>query len=90
MEEQREINSSRYLYLPFMTLALNDLLNFNINLIDGNNKEIEFASNEKKVSILDFKIDAFLKWTKDLDHWNLPIKLKKNKLIFYEKTLKEI
>ena len=44
-----------------MTLALNDLLNFNINLIVGNNKEIEFASNEKKVNILDFKIDVFLK-----------------------------
>ena len=31
-----------------MKLTLNDLLNFSINLIDDNVKEIEFASNEKK------------------------------------------
>ena len=51
-----------------MTLTLNDLLKFSINLIDDNNKEIEFASNKKKFIILNFKIDVFLKRTKDLDH----------------------
>ena len=51
-----------------MTLTLNDLLKFSINLIDDNNKEIEFASNKKKFIILNFKTDVFLKRTKDLDH----------------------
>ena len=83
LKEQREINNSTQLCFPFMTLTLNDLLNFSINLIDDNNKETEFPSNVKKISSLDFKIDIFLKWTKELDHLNLPIKLKKNKLIFY-------
>ena len=50
------------------TLTLNDFLKFSINLIDDNNKEIEFASNKKKFIILNFKIDVFLKRTKDLDH----------------------
>ena len=45
-----------------MTLTLNDLLNFSINLTDDNNNKIEFASNEKKkISILNFKIDVFLR-----------------------------
>ena len=44
-----------------MTLTLNDLLNFSINLTDDHNKEIEFASNEKKISISNFKIDVFLR-----------------------------
>ena len=48
LEEQRELNNSRHLCFSFMTLTLNDLLDFSINLIDDNNKEIEFASNEKK------------------------------------------
>ena len=43
-----------------MTLTFNDLLNFSINLIDDTNKQIELASNEKKISILNFKIDVFL------------------------------
>ena len=50
------------------TLTLNDFLKFSINLIDDNNKEIEFASNKKKIIISNFKIDVFLKRTKDLDH----------------------
>ena len=59
---KREINNSKHLCFPFMTLTLNNLLNFSINLIDDNNKEIEFASNEKKkVSILNVKIDVFLR-----------------------------
>ena len=46
---------------PFFTSTLNDLLNFSINLTDDINKQIEFASNEKKISILNFEIDVFLK-----------------------------
>ena len=30
-----------------MALTLNNFLNFSINLIDDNNKETEFVSNEK-------------------------------------------
>ena len=62
LEEQRELNNSRHLCFSFMTLTLNDLLDFSINLIDDNNKEIEFASNEKKISILNFKTDMLLRW----------------------------
>ena len=47
-----------------MTLTLNNLLDFSINLIDDNNKEIEFASKVKikKNRILNFKTDVFLRW----------------------------
>ena len=34
-------NLCGHLCFPFMTLTLNDLLNFSINLIDDNNKQIE-------------------------------------------------
>ena len=44
-----------------MTSSLNDLLNFNINLIDGHNQQINFESEEQKINILDFKIDVFKK-----------------------------
>ena len=61
LEEQKEINNSRHLCFPFMTLTLNDLLNFSINLIDDHNKQITFEENEKKISILNFETDVFLK-----------------------------
>ena len=61
LEEQKEINNSRHLCFPFMTLTLNDLLNFSINLIDDHNKQITFEENEKKISILNFKTNVFLK-----------------------------
>ena len=61
LEEQKEINYSRHLCFPFTTLTLNDLLNFSINLIDDHNKQIIFEENKKKVSILNFKTDVFLK-----------------------------
>ena len=44
-----------------MTLTLNDLLNFSINLIDDHNKQIAFEENGKKITILNFKTDVFLK-----------------------------
>ena len=61
LEQQKEINNSRHFCVPFTTLTLNDLLNFSINLRDDYNKQITFEENEKKVSILDFKTDVFLK-----------------------------
>ena len=36
------------LWINAMTLTLNNLLDFSINLIDDNNKEIEFPSKVKK------------------------------------------
>ena len=48
LEEQKEINNSRYLCFPFMTTTLNDLLNFSINLIDDHNKQITFEDNKRK------------------------------------------
>ena len=43
-----------------MTRSLNDLTSFSIYLQDHQNKEIEFNSDEQKVSILNFQIDIYL------------------------------
>ena len=61
LEEQKEINNSRHLCFPFSTRTLNDLLSFSINLLDDNNKEITFEDNQKKISILNFKINVFVR-----------------------------
>ena len=37
------------------------MLDFSINSIDDDNKPIEFNSRETKISILNFKIEVFLK-----------------------------
>ena len=50
-EEQKEINNSKHLCFPFMTRALSDLLNFSINLVNDNNKQIVFEDNEKNKHI---------------------------------------
>ena len=50
-EEQKEINNSKHLCFPFMTRALSDLLNFSINLVNDNNKQIVFEDNEKNKDI---------------------------------------
>ena len=42
LEEQKEINNSKYLCFLFVTSTLNELLSFHINLIDDNNKDITF------------------------------------------------
>ena len=49
----------------YKTLPLSDLLRFSINLIDNKNQQIEFNSGEQKqkISILNFKIGVFLRWT---------------------------
>ena len=54
LEEQKEINSRKHICILFTTSSLNELLS--INLIDDSNKQTEFGNNEKKVSILNFKI----------------------------------
>ena len=41
--------------------SLNDLLSFSIYLQDDENKEIEFNSGERKLSILNFQVEVFLK-----------------------------
>ena len=50
--------------LSLTTKTLNNLLSFSINLLDDN-KQITFAENEKKISILNFKIDLFLRLIED-------------------------
>ena len=41
--------------------SLNDLTSFSIYFQDNKNKEIEFNSGEKKISILNFQIDVYLR-----------------------------
>ena len=59
--EQKEINNSRHTCFSFTTKTLNDLLSFSIYLIDDSNNELTFPADEKKISILNFKIDVFLR-----------------------------
>ena len=51
------------------------------------------TTTKKKISMLNFKIDVFLKWPESWGQQNLLIKLKKNKSIFLlediEKNLEE-
>ena len=60
LEEQKEINNSRHFCFPFSTKTLNDLLSFDIYILDDNKKEITFEDNEKKIGILNFKTDVFV------------------------------
>ena len=59
LKEQKEINNSRHLCFPFTTKKFNDLLSFSISVLDDDNKQITFAENKKKISILNFRIDVF-------------------------------
>ena len=59
--EQKEINNSRHIFFPFTTKTLNDLLSFSIYLLDDSNSGITLPDGEKKISILNFKIDVFLR-----------------------------
>ena len=61
--EQEQINDSKHLSSSFKTQSLNDLLSFSINSVDDDNKSIKFGSGEQKISILNFKIEVFLKLT---------------------------
>ena len=64
-DDSKKINIIDHLPFSFETLSLNDMLGFSINLIDDDNKPIEFNSGETKISILNFKIEVFLKWTEN-------------------------
>ena len=55
------MNKSKHLYFSFKTFSLNNLLDFSINLIHENNKPLELNIGETKISILNFKIEVFLK-----------------------------
>ena len=50
-KEVKEKNSEEHTCFSFLTSALNDLLNFCINLIDHKNQQISFTDNENKISI---------------------------------------
>ena len=60
-DETDQINNSEHIYFTFETSLLNDFLDFSINLIGDNSKAIEFNASEEKISILNFKIEVFLK-----------------------------
>ena len=60
---QEQINDSKHLSSLFKTQSLNDLLSFSINSVGEDNKSIKFSSGEQKISILNFKIEVFLKLT---------------------------
>ena len=45
----------------FKTVPLSDMSGFSINLIDGDNKPTKFNNGETNISILNFKIERFLK-----------------------------
>ena len=66
-----EVKSAEHFWFSFKTLSLNDLLLFNIYLIDENNKPIKFTNDKNKISILNFKSNIFSKRTKNLDQQNL-------------------
>ena len=58
--EPKQINNIDHLSFSLKTLSLN-MLGFSINLTDDHNKLIEFNRGETKISILNFKIEVFLK-----------------------------
>ena len=60
-DEPKQVNNIDHLSFSFKTLSLNHMLGFSINLIDDDNKPIEFNSGETKITILNFKIEVFLK-----------------------------
>ena len=60
-KEQEEISKNRHLCFQFMTSSLNYLLNFSINLKDNHNQQMNFKSDQQKISMLNFKIDVFKK-----------------------------
>ena len=61
IEEQKEINNSLHRSFPFSIKTLNDLLSFSIYLPDDNNKEITSEDSSNNKSILNFKIDVFIR-----------------------------
>ena len=45
-----------HIALAFTTKNISDLLNFSVRLVDGRGKDIKFISTEKKIPIINFKI----------------------------------
>ena len=62
-KDQNEISNNSHICFPFVTRSLNYVPSFNIYLQDDKNKEIEFNSGEQKVSIFNFQVDIYLRWT---------------------------
>ena len=58
--KQKKKNIDHLLFL-FKTVPLSDMSGFSINLIDGDNKPTKFNNGETNISILNFKIERFLK-----------------------------
>ena len=58
--EPKQINNIDHLSFSLKTLSLN-MLGFSINVTDDHNKLIEFNRGETKISLLNFKIEVFLK-----------------------------
>ena len=52
-DSSRETN---HLALAFVTKNISDLLNFSVTLVDGSNNIIKFPADEKKIPIINFKI----------------------------------
>ena len=59
-KDHKEINNNNHLCFLFITRTFSDLTSFSIFFQDDQNKKIEFDTNEKKVSILNFQIDVYL------------------------------
>ena len=59
--EIKEKNSEGHTCFSFPTSALNDLLNFSINLVDDKNWLIPFNNGKSKISILNFPMDVSLR-----------------------------
>ena len=59
-KDQKEIKNTNHICFPFVTRSFNDLTSFSIYLQDNQNKKIEFNTEEKKISILNFQIEMFL------------------------------
>ena len=47
---------TNHIAFAFTTKIISDLLNFSVTLVDGSGKDIRFPSYEKKIPIINFKI----------------------------------
>ena len=92
-KDQKETNNNSHLCFPFVTRSLNNLLSFSIYLQHDKNKEIEFYSSEKKISVLNFQIDVFLKWVEHPEQNRTSQQIKEEQINFLpedvEKNLDE-
>ena len=63
-----------HLRFSFKMNDLSDLLSFQFTLIDLNGKIIEFINNERKISILNFKVEVeqMNKWNEQIEDRSRP------------------